>query len=71
MNASAQERVRGVDARSVFAGLRRGGGGGGARVWQHPPSAPLPPQHPVGVPLAEREAARVLQKRVLRGSDTH
>lgn len=37
---------------------------------QHPPSFPPPPQQPPpdGVPLADREAANVLQKRVLRGS---
>lgn len=40
---------------------------------QHPPSFPPPPQQPPpdGVPLADREAANVLQKRVLRGSDWH
>jgi hypothetical protein len=40
---------------------------------QHPPSFPPPPQQPPpdGVPLADREAASVLQKRVLRGSARH
>lgn len=44
----------------------------GALDLQQPPSLPPPPQQPPdGVPLADREAASVLQKRVLRGSARH
>lgn len=75
VKASAQERVNS----SGEAGLDAGGCGGraaflrvGAVDLQQPPLLPAPPQQPPdGVPLADREAASVLQKRVLRGSARH
>lgn len=81
VKASAQLRVSSEDAggldgagRGGMEGLLRVAGAAGAfRDMQHPPSVPFPPQQPPpdGVPLADREAASVLQKRVLRGSDWH
>lgn len=81
VKASAQLRV----SASGEAGLETAGCGGGRtllrvvsgtgalRDMQQPPSAPLPPQQPPpdGVPLADREAASVLQNSVLRGSARH
>lgn len=84
VNASAQVRVR--DGEADLGAAESAGMGprllrlvvvvAGAllpRDMQQPPSAPFPPQQPppVGVPLADREAASVLQKRVLRGSARH
>lgn len=70
VKASAQESVKdGVaDEREVAGPLREGFV---LRDWQQPPSAPLPPQQPEEATLAERDAASVLQKRVLRGSARH
>lgn len=82
VKASAQLRVSALGVEGLDGGgcagmeglLRVVGVVGAFRDMQHPPPlAPLPPQHPPpdGVPLADREAASVLQKRVLRGSAWH
>lgn len=82
MKASAQLSVSSEGAAGLGAGgcedrvvfLRgRGVVEGAFFDMQHPPSLPPPPQQPPpdGVPLADREAANVLQKRVLRGSARH
>lgn len=79
MKVSAQLRVSSEGGAGLGAGgcegmvalLRGLGAAAGAFLdMQHPPSFPPPPQQPPpdGVPLADREAANVLQKRVLRGS---
>lgn len=79
MKVSAQLRVSSEGGAGLGAGgcegtvaLLRGLGVAAAAFldMQHPPSFPPPPQQPPpdGVPLADREAANVLQKRVLRGS---
>ena len=73
VKVSAHERVReSASVDEMVAGLgpdRRGGFE--LRDWQHPPSGPLPPQHPDGAALPDREAASDLQKRVLLGSERH
>lgn len=81
MNASAQLKVSAFGVEGLAGGgaadmgglLRVVGVVGAFRDMQHPPLAPLPPQQPPpdGVLLADREAASVLQKRVLRGSAWH
>lgn len=72
VKVSAHERVRESALDEVVAGLGADRCGGlGLRDWQHPPSGPLPPQHPEGAALADREAASDLQKRVLLGSERH
>lgn len=81
VKASAQVRVKdGDEDWAIEGGGGRGPGFRGAVVvegalcdMQHPPSAPFPPQQQpaVGVPLPDREAASVLQKKVLCGSVRH
>lgn len=66
VKVSAHVRVKaGADEPPLWFELRVDG-----RDWQHPPSTLLPPQQPDEV-LADREAANVLQKSVLRGSLRH
>jgi hypothetical protein len=73
VSALGVEGLGAVDCGGMEGLLRAVEGVGAFRDMQHPPSVPLPPQHPppAGVPLADREAASVLQKRVLRGSARH
>lgn len=72
VKASAQESVK--DGESLEPNVGLGAGLLRAPPLQHPPSAPLPPQHPPpprGALPPPRDAARVLQKSVLRGSAIH